>query len=73
MVYSGDPIVIDSSGLQKYVGLPPFAQDRFYEVTPEGVVMGLAWTAMGGATLYVEAAKVAQVGASGFGVVAAFA
>ena len=24
--------------------------------------MGLAWTAMGGATLYVEAAKVSQVG-----------
>ncbi|KAI8475159.1 MAG: Lon protease C-terminal proteolytic domain-containing protein [Monoraphidium minutum] len=44
--------------VQEYVGLPPFAQDRFYESTPEGVVMGLAWTAMGGATLYVEAARV---------------
>jgi len=38
------------------VGLPPFAEDKFYDVTPAGVVMGLAWTAMGGATLYVEAA-----------------
>ncbi|KAF6254413.1 Lon protease C-terminal proteolytic domain-containing protein [Scenedesmus sp. NREL 46B-D3] len=42
----------------EYVGLPPFAQDKFYDTTPAGVVMGLAWTAMGGATLYVEAAPI---------------
>lgn len=29
--------------------------DRLYKGTPPGVVMGLAWTANGGATLYVEA------------------
>jgi hypothetical protein len=40
----------------------PNRQDRFYETTPEGVVMGLAWTAMGGATLYVEAARISAVG-----------
>ncbi len=33
-------------------------QDKFYDTTPPGVVMGLAWTSMGGATLYVEAARV---------------
>jgi len=60
--YTGEPVVINGDGLQEYVGLPPFAQDRFYDTTPQGVVMGLAWTAMGGATLYVEAAKVSQVG-----------
>lgn len=27
-----------------------------YESTPPGVVMGLAWTAMGGSTLYIETA-----------------
>jgi Lon-like ATP-dependent protease len=48
--------------LKEYVGLPPFAQDKFYDTTPVGVVMGLAWTAMGGATLYVEAAPIIEVG-----------
>lgn len=61
VVYDGDPVVIDSGDLKDYVGLPPFAEDRFYDRTPPGVVMGLAWTAMGGATLYVEAAQVVEV------------
>eukprot|EP00878_Enallax_costatus_P003848 GHUV01004064.1.p1 GENE.GHUV01004064.1~~GHUV01004064.1.p1 ORF type:complete len:283 (+),score=91.63 GHUV01004064.1:83-850(+) len=58
--YEGDPVVISDSELKGYVGLPPFAQDKFYDTTPIGVVMGLAWTAMGGATLYVEAAPVLE-------------
>ena len=33
--------------------------DRFYERTPVGVSTGLAWTSLGGATLYIEAIKVA--------------
>lgn len=61
VVYEGDPIVIGDSDLKEYVGLPPFAQDKFYDTTPTGVVMGLAWTAMGGATLYVEAAPIIEV------------
>jgi ATP-dependent Lon protease len=40
-------------------------QDRFYDTTPPGVVMGLAWTAMGGATLYVEAARIHEGEARG--------
>ncbi|PNH10234.1 Lon protease, mitochondrial [Tetrabaena socialis] len=56
--YDGPPIVVGREQLKEYVGQAPFAKDRFYESTPPGVVMGLAWTPMGGATLYVEAAKV---------------
>jgi ATP-dependent Lon protease len=41
--------------LAEYLGKPIFTSDRFYERTPIGVCMGLAWTAMGGATLYIEA------------------
>lgn len=47
-------ITIDN--LTKYIGQPTFLSDRLYPTgTPPGVVMGLAWTAMGGASLYVEA------------------
>lgn len=40
--------------LKDYVGPPVFTSDRLYETTPPGVAMGLAWTSMGGAALYVE-------------------
>ena len=41
---------------RQYVGKPTFTSDRLYEEgAPPGVVMGLAWTAMGGSSLYVEA------------------
>lgn len=45
---------IDKSNLRDYVGPPIFTSDRLYDVTPPGVAMGLAWTSMGGAALYVE-------------------
>lgn len=43
--------------LKDYLGKPVFSSDRFYERTPVGVCMGLAWTALGGATLYIECIK----------------
>lgn len=52
--------VISSSNLKEYLGKPIFTSDRFYERTPVGVATGLAWTAMGGATLYIETIKVAS-------------
>jgi len=45
---------IDANNLKDFVGPPIFTADRLYETTPPGVVMGLAWTSMGGAALYVE-------------------
>jgi ATP-dependent Lon protease len=50
--------VISEKNLQKFLGKPIFTTDRYYERTPIGVCMGLAWTSLGGATLYVEAIKV---------------
>ncbi|RKF75773.1 Lon protease-like protein, mitochondrial [Golovinomyces cichoracearum] len=47
-------VSIDKHNLKDYVGPPVFTSDRLYDVTPAGVVMGLAWTQMGGAALYVE-------------------
>ncbi|KAL3145396.1 hypothetical protein ABBQ38_001644 [Trebouxia sp. C0009 RCD-2024] len=51
-------VIIGPDELKDYVGPPPFASDRIYDTTPPGVVMGLAWTSMGGSSLYVEAAGV---------------
>lgn len=45
-----------AENLEDFVGKPVFSHDRMYEKTPPGVVMGLAWSAMGGTTLYVETA-----------------
>ena len=47
-------IQIGKDNLKDYVGPPVFTADRLYDVTPPGVAMGLAWTSMGGAALYVE-------------------
>lgn len=49
---------ITANTLPKYLGKPLYTTDRFYETNPIGVATGLAWTAMGGATLYIEAIKV---------------
>jgi len=42
--------------LSNYVGKPLFTSDRLYEgQLPAGTVTGLAWTALGGSVLYMEA------------------
>ncbi|KAL5003459.1 Lon protease-like protein, mitochondrial [Aspergillus recurvatus] len=45
---------IGKESLTDYVGPPIFTTDRLYDTFPPGVTMGLAWTSMGGAALYVE-------------------
>lgn len=50
---------VTKANLSEYIGKPIFLTDRFYERTPVGVATGLAWTSHGGATLYIEAVKVA--------------
>lgn len=47
-------VTIGKDNLKDYVGPPVFTSDRLYDITPPGVAMGLAWTQMGGAALYVE-------------------
>jgi ATP-dependent Lon protease len=50
-------IVIHKKDVETYLGKPVFAADEMFENIP-GVVTGLAWTSMGGATLQVEATAV---------------
>ncbi|RDX89707.1 Lon protease-like, mitochondrial, partial [Mucuna pruriens] len=55
-----EKVLVDKSNLTDYVGKPVFHVERIYDQTPVGVVMGLAWTAMGGSTLYIETTLVEE-------------
>ena len=56
------PICVSHDTLKDFVGNPMFTSDRMYKTTPPGVVMGLAWTAMGGSTLYIETSLAKPLG-----------
>ena len=49
------PENIAKNNLEEYLGKPRFIDESLYTKRIPGVVMGLAWTSMGGATLYIEA------------------
>ncbi len=49
--------VVDEKNLVSYLGKPIFTTDRYYDINPVGVATGLAWTSLGGATLYIEVVK----------------
>lgn len=49
-----EAISVTVDQLSQYVGQPPHFNERLYKSPPPGVVMGLAWTFLGGATLFVE-------------------
>jgi len=58
---SSDPAIshkIDAKSIEKYLGKPIFTSERFYAQNPIGVCTGLAWTALGGVTLYIETIKI---------------
>ncbi|KAK4476732.1 hypothetical protein RD792_015892 [Penstemon davidsonii] len=55
-----EKVLVDKSNLDDFVGKPVFHAERIYDQTPVGVVMGLAWTSMGGSTLYIETSQVEQ-------------
>jgi ATP-dependent Lon protease len=57
-VDAASTIVIDRENIEKYLGKPVFTPDELFASRP-GIVTGLAWTNMGGATLQVEAAATA--------------
>jgi ATP-dependent Lon protease len=49
------PLKVSSDDLKEYLGGPLFRDER--RLSGPGVVTGLAWTAMGGATLSIEAVR----------------
>ncbi|MDP4184260.1 MAG: endopeptidase La [Bacteroidota bacterium] len=48
--------------LEHYLGKAVFSPETLYERIIPGVTLGLAWTAMGGATLYIEASALKSEG-----------
>jgi len=54
-------IVIHKKDIESYLGKPVFIPDEMFANIP-GVVTGLAWTSLGGATLQVEATAVLSKG-----------
>ena len=46
-------IQISDKNLEEFVGKPLFTSETLYPEPPAGVALGLAWTSMGGSTLYI--------------------
>ena len=46
---------IDKGDVEEFLGKPVFKPERLYNESLPGVTLGLAYTSLGGATLYVEA------------------
>ena len=53
-----EKIKIDAGDVPGLLGKRIFTDENLYKKPEPGVVMGLAWTSMGGDTLYIEAAQV---------------
>jgi len=51
-------IIVTPENLEEFLGKPRFTDESLYKKPIPGVVMGLAWTSMGGATLYIEATAI---------------
>ncbi|XP_050426093.1 lon protease homolog, mitochondrial-like [Adelges cooleyi] len=49
-----EKVTVSKDKLYDFVGNPVFTKNRMYENPEPGVVMGLAWTAMGGTMMYIE-------------------
>lgn len=46
---------ISQKNVEAFAGKPVFSTEKLYKKSIPGVTLGLAWTSMGGATLYIEA------------------
>jgi len=51
-------ITVTTRNLEEFLDKPRFTDESLYVKRIPGVVMGLAWTSMGGATLYIEATAI---------------
>jgi ATP-dependent Lon protease len=47
-------VVVNVNSLEKYLGIPKYEYERAYEKDQIGIATGLAWTRVGGETLFIE-------------------
>ncbi len=55
-----DKVSITQKNLEDFLGQPIFITEELYQKEIPGVTLGLAWTSMGGATLYIEATTISN-------------
>jgi ATP-dependent Lon protease len=51
-------IQVNQNNLEEFLGKPIYKTEQLYTRQKPGIVLGLAWTPLGGTTLYVEASSV---------------
>jgi len=49
-----EKVVVNVNSLPKYLGIPKYEYERAYEKDQIGIATGLAWTRVGGETLFIE-------------------
>ncbi|MFC1887195.1 endopeptidase La [Candidatus Cloacimonadota bacterium] len=49
---------VNNRNLEEFLGKPLFSNEDLYQKKIPGVTLGLAWTSMGGTTLYIEASGI---------------
>ncbi|MDT8390295.1 MAG: endopeptidase La [Lentisphaeria bacterium] len=57
-----EQVTINPGNVADFLGQPVFTDDPLMRQRKSGVVMGLAWTPLGGTTLYIEAVKMHNMG-----------
>lgn len=60
-----EKISIKEENIEDFLGKKIFAKERLYDETPPGIATGLAWTSMGGTSLYIECIRLDTGGEKG--------
>jgi ATP-dependent Lon protease len=55
-------IIVNKKNMEEFLGKPVFVTEELYNKNVPGVTLGLAWTSMGGVTLYIEARVIGHQG-----------
>ena len=53
-------ISVGKQNLEEFLGKPLFVTEELYQKEVPGVTLGLAWTSLGGVTLYIEATAISE-------------